>query len=72
MKIDKGDAELIARIIADNEVNEAPMYSYWDGEKGASVVVENQKDLSPRQILISEYGDILTVKKIRSRMGATE
>uniref|UniRef100_A0A6M3L3G4 Uncharacterized protein n=1 Tax=viral metagenome TaxID=1070528 RepID=A0A6M3L3G4_9ZZZZ len=66
LTVDKGDAKLIAIMISDNE-NLQPIHSHYGGEKG-TIITENISGLLPEQVLISEYGEALTVAQIRSKM----
>ena len=67
----RGFGKNMARMFAETDVDdsECPMRTHWGGEIGA-VVTENQTDLQDERVLVSEYGDVLTVAAIRARAGA--
>ena len=44
--------------------------THWGGKKGAIVTVED-RTLSDETVVLSEYGELLTVAKVKARAGAT-
>jgi len=45
-----------------------PLRTYWNGKE--SVVIVNDPEMPDDAVVISEYGDILTVGKVKTRQGA--
>jgi len=52
------------------EWNEPPMRTHWGGSGRGAVVTINDPNLSDEDLLISEYGQLLTVAQIKERDGA--
>ena len=50
--------------------NECPLRSYWGGAEKGTVVYANEINLSREMIVISEYGELLTVAQVFARRGA--
>lgn len=49
---------------------DCPMRTHWGGSEVGSIVTENENNLPDEMIVISEYGDLLTVREVRARQGA--
>jgi len=52
------------------EDNECPLRSYWGGSERGSAVYANENDLPDDMLVISEYGELLTVAQVKARHGA--
>lgn len=46
-----------------------PLHTYWNGELGAVVIV-NDKTIHDEELVISDYGELLTVQQVKARNGA--
>ena len=47
-----------------------PLRTHWGGKQGAVVTV-NDESLPDEAVVLSEYGDLLTVAQVKTRAGAT-
>jgi hypothetical protein len=46
------------------------MHTHWGGNECGAVVSEHDEDLIDEMCVISEYGELLTVRQVRARDGA--
>lgn len=53
-----------------SEWYEPPIRTHWGGPDRGAVVTVVEEDLSDEELLISEYGQLLTVAQIKARDGA--
>jgi len=53
----------------DDDDSRAPIRTHYGGKDVGAVVTENVSGLDPSLVLISEYGEPLTVEQIRARAG---
>jgi hypothetical protein len=60
---------LVRRFAAYCEDSQAPMRTHFGGRGVGCVVTENVRGLADDLVLISEYGEALTVGEIRARSG---
>ena len=65
------EAERLLRSLSDSHAGDdtCPMRTHFGGNQVGTVVTENVSDLDPGLVLISEYGEPLTVAEIRGRSG---
>ncbi len=69
--VERGDGKLIIKMLINyNEDTKCPMRTHWGGKDIGAIVTENIPNLEDKRVLISEYGEIVTVKEIRNRKGA--
>ena len=50
--------------------NECPLRSYWGGPERGTVVYANEDNLPDGMMVISQYGELLTVAQVKARNGA--
>ena len=50
--------------------NECPLRSFWGGAERGAIVYANEDDLPDEMMVISEYGELLTVAQVEARDGA--
>ena len=49
--------------------NECPLRAYWGGDEEGTVVYANEDNLPDEMIVVSTYGEILTVGQVKARAG---
>lgn len=70
LTVSAGTGSMVTYLFAEVEYDgKAPMRTHWGGTKVGCVVTENVRGLDPSLVLVSEYGDVLTVGDIRARSG---
>jgi hypothetical protein len=69
LEVPAGCGAQVVSTLIDRDVGVAPLHTHWGGEVG-SVVTENEPGLPDDMVLVSEYGDVLTVGEVRRRAGA--
>jgi len=47
-----------------------PLHSHWGGADRGSIVTVNRRDIGDDELVISEYGELLTVGQVKARAGA--
>jgi len=62
--------EMLDCFILHEADNECPLRSYWGGADRGAVVYANENDLPDEMMVISEYGELLTVAQVKARDGA--
>ena len=61
--------QLVKRFAEECDDGRAPMRTHFGGRGVGCIVTENVRDLADDLVLISEYGDVLTVGEIRRCAG---
>ena len=71
LTVSKGTGRTICLMFALNDVDDfqCPIHTHWGGSKVGAVITENVNGLSDDLILISEYGEPMSVKQIRALAG---
>ena len=49
---------------------QCPLHSHWGGADRGAIVIVNRSDIGDDEMVISEYGDLLTVAQVKARDGA--
>jgi len=62
--------EHLRRFALEEPDNKCPLRSYWGGSEKGSIVYTNENDLSDDMLVISSYGELLTVAQVKARHGA--
>ena len=66
--LSSGRGRILARMLSDD--GPPVMRSYWGGSEVGTVVTESVSDLNVNEFVLSEYGECLTVERVRARAGA--
>ena len=66
-----GIGRRLAYQLAETDADDAtcPMRTLWGGKERGVVVRENQRNLDPDATLVSDAGQVLTVREIRAKAG---
>jgi len=70
LTLSKGVGRRLAQCFIDDEENICPLRTHWGGTARGAVVTVNDASLPDDATVISEYGDVLTVKEVKARDGA--
>ena len=69
--VSKRETRGIIRIFTCYESNDkCPLYTYWGGAERGVVVTVNDETVPDEAVVISEYGELLTVAEVKRRDGA--
>jgi len=62
--------KILSMFTAYEEDNECPLRSHWGGPERGSIVTINDPTIPDEACVISEYGELLTVREVKARSGA--
>ena len=60
----------VRRFIEYDDDFRCPLRSHWGGADRGSIVTVNRADIGDDELVISEYGELLTVGQVKARDGA--
>lgn len=70
LTVSKGRGRMVARSFAEYaDDSRCPLRTHWGGPDHGAVVTVNDPDISDDATVISEYGDVLTVREVKARDG---
>ena len=71
LTVSKGRGKHVVLLFVLNEDDDkCPLRTHWGGAERGAIVTVNDPSLPDEATVISEYGDILTVKQVKARDGA--
>lgn len=62
--------EFVRLFVLYEEDNECPLRTHWGGKERGAVVTVNDDTLADESVVVSEYGELLTVADVKKRDGA--
>ena len=62
--------ELIRLFTLYEDDSHCPLRTHWGGKERGAIVTINDETISNQAVVISEYGELLTVEQVKNRDGA--